>query len=335
MKFVYKKLPAAAMALALFFLPLQARALEASELVPVGDTVGIEISMDGVMVARTGCVESAEGSPSPAADAGLLAGDMILEFNGRATPSAEAFLTAASEMDGSEVDLLVRRGEKTVHFSLRPAKTAQGTYQLGLWLRDGVSGIGTITFYDPQSGTYGALGHGINDIESGTLLSVGSGRILDAEIVDVIKGAEGSPGELCGHYDKDRVLGSLEHNSVCGIFGKAGDGCFRGGDALPVASPEEVVLGTATILSNVSGNEVREYTVEICRIYRGQDDPRSMMITVTDPQLLSATGGIVQGMSGSPICQNGKIVGAVTHVLVNDPTRGYGIFIENMLDSAG
>ena len=334
MKFKIKMLSSAVAAAALLSFPAHALALEASELVPVGDTVGIEISMEGVMVARAGQVETDSGSVSPAADAGILAGDIIVELNSRSTTTAAQFLTAAGDMDGSPVDITVKRGGKTVHFSVTPAKTAEGTYQLGLWLRDGVSGIGTVTFYDPASGTYGALGHGINDTESGALLSVDSGSILDAEIVDVIKGAEGSPGELCGQYDKSRILGSLSSNTVCGIFGKAGESFVCGGTPLPVASPEEVVLGGATILSNISGNEIKEYSVEICRIYRGEDDPRSMMLSVTDPELLGTTGGIVQGMSGSPIIQDGKLIGAVTHVLVNDPTRGYGIFIENMLSAA-
>ena len=332
---ICKAVPAVVLAAGLLSLPVQVSALEAAELVPVGDTVGIEIRMDGVMVAHTGEVQTADGSCTPAEDAGILAGDIVLELCGRTTTSAADFLSAAADMDGSPVPLTVRRGDKTVRFTVTPAKTAEGTYQLGLWLRDGVSGIGTVTFYDPQSGTYGALGHGINDIESGSLMPVDSGSILDAEVVDIVKGAEGSPGELCGRYEKTKVLGSLDSNTICGIFGKAGDGCFSCDGALPVASSSEVVLGAATILSNITGNEIKEYSVEISRIYRGDKDPRSMMLTVTDPELLSLTGGIVQGMSGSPIIQNGKIIGAVTHVLVNSPDTGYGIFIENMLGAAG
>lgn len=313
----------------------QAAALEASELVPVGDTVGIEIKMKGVMVVECGEVETEGGSVSPAGDAGLLAGDIILELNGHATGSSAEFLTAAGEMDGSPVTLTVERGGKKVQFSVTPAKKPDGTFQLGLWLRDGVSGIGTVTFYDPASGTYGALGHGINDIESGSLMPVDSGCVLDATVVDVIPGAVGKPGELCGRFEKEDVLGTLDTNTVCGIFGHMDSQRCPTGQALPVADSGEVALGAAKIFSNISGNEIQEYDVEISRIYRDEGDLRSMMLTVTDPELIEMTGGIVQGMSGSPIIQNGKIIGAVTHVLVNDPTRGYGIFIENMLDAAG
>ncbi len=334
MKIKWAAMPAVVLAAALC-LGMEAQALEASELVPVGDTVGIEIKMNGVLVVEAGEVESAEGSVAPARSAGILPGDLILSVNGRTVASAAEFLSAAADLDGSPVNLVVKRGEQEVSFSVCPAKTAEGAWQLGLWLRDGVSGIGTVTFYEPESGTYGALGHGINDLRSGELMPIGSGSIHDAEVVDVVRGQEGKPGELCGRVDKAKVLGSLESNSICGIFGHASESEFEGAKALPVASPGEVVLGGAKILANVSGCETKEYSVEICRVYRGEEDVRSMMLCVTDPELLALTGGIVQGMGDSPIIQNGKIIGAVTHVLVNDPTRGYGIFIENMLDAAG
>ncbi len=334
MKKICAIMPAVALVMALS-LGTDVLALEASELVAVGDTVGIEIKMDGVLVVEAGEVECESGKASPALSAGILPGDLILSVNGRAVTTAAEFLSAAANFDGSPVELVARRDGRDISFFVSPAKTPNGSWQLGLWLRDGVSGIGTVTFFDPESGTYGALGHGINDLRSGELMPIGSGSILDAEVVDVVRGQEGSPGELCGHVDKAKVLGSLESNSICGIFGHASAGDFASGETLPVASSGEVVLGAAKILANVSGSEKKEYDVEICRVYRGEDDVRSMMLCVRDSELLALTGGIVQGMSGSPIIQNGKIIGAVTHVLVNDPTRGYGIFIEKMLDAAG
>ncbi len=333
MKKIWAVLPALLLA-ATLYPGTDALALEAAELVPVGETVGIEIKMDGVLVAETNEVETADGKCSPARSAGLCPGDIILSVNGREVHTSAEFLSAAANFDGSSVNLIAKRGDREISFSITPTQTAEGNWQLGLWLRDGVSGIGTVTFYDPESGTYGALGHGINDLKSGELMPVGSGNILDAEVTNVVRGAEGSPGELRGNIDKTRILGDLENNSICGIFGHCSPGCF-GGKSLPVASSGEIVLGGAKILANVSGNETKEYDVEICRVYRGEDDVRSMMLCVRDPELLSLTGGIVQGMSGSPIIQNGKIIGAVTHVLVNDPTRGYGISIEKMLKAAG
>lgn len=302
------------------------------ELVPMGNTIGIELKMDGVMIVGLSQVATDAGEAQPAGDAGLLPGDIITMLGDREITCAGDFLTVASEMDGSPVPITISRNDRTVQFTVTPAKNSSGAYQLGLWLRDGVSGIGTMTYYDPQSGVYGALGHGINDVDTGELIPVQNGEITAAEVIDVIKGAGGTPGELCGKMDEDSVIGSIDMNTNCGVFG-ALEQCVEG-EAIPIASESEIVLGPASILSNISGKEVKEYAIEICRIYRDTGDARSVMISVTDPELLEATGGIVQGMSGSPIIQNGKLVGAVTHVLINDPTRGYGISIEKMLNTA-
>ena len=189
-----------------------------------------------------------------------------------------------------------------------------------------------MTFYDPASGTFGALGHGVNDLDSGELLPCADGCITGARVTDVVRGERGKAGELCGEFDRETVRGALEKNTARGIFG-SGD-FSAAGAAIPVADEDEVTLGPATILSNVRGDAVEEFDIEISRIYRGCTDSRFLLLTVTDQDLLDATGGIVQGMSGSPILQNGKIVGAVTHVLLSDPARGYGISIEEMLEAA-
>jgi len=315
-----------------FAVPVRAAALEASELVPVGSTVGIQLKMDGVMVVGFAELETDGGKVCPARDAGIMPGDMIVRLGSRDTASAAEFLSAASELDGEKVSATVMREGKQIQFNVTPVLADNGSYQLGLWLRDGVSGIGTVTFYDPESGMFGALGHGINDLDTGKLLPAEKGSICGSSVVDVIKGEQGKPGELCGRFDKENELGSITNNTDCGIFGMYRAG---GGDTIPVAEESDVHLGDASILSNVSGDEVTEYAVEISRIYHDSEDGRFIMITVKDERLLETTGGIVQGMSGSPIIQDGKLVGAVTHVLVNDPTRGYGIFIENMLDAAG
>lgn len=313
-------------------LSTSALALEAAELVPVGTTVGIELEMGGVMVVGVTDVETPDGTASPAADAGLKSGDVITGIGARRTATAAEFLTAISELDGGEVGVTAQRNGQEVLFTVRPAQTVEGAYQMGLWLRDGISGIGTVTFYDPASGTFGALGHGINDLDTGELLPFQSGCITGADVVDVVRGAAGSPGELCGQCDGETLLGDLKKNTDGGIFG-TGD-FSASGELVPVATEEEVQLGPATILANVCGCETGEYSVEISRIYRDGGDNRFLLLTVTDRTLLEKTGGIVQGMSGSPILQNGKIIGAVTHVLLNDPTRGYGISIQSMLDAA-
>ena len=307
-------------------------ALDATELIPVGSAVGIELETDGVMVVGLTSVETADGSVDPAKDAGIQAGDIIRKIGDRATPTAADFLTAVEMLDGSEVEVQLKRGSSEMVLPVTPARNKEGGCQLGLWLRDGISGIGTVTFYDPDSGIFGALGHGINDIETGELLPFDAGSITGATVVDVIRGSPGTPGELCGRFDSETVLGTLEKNTEQGIFGETT--LTIAGTPTPIAAEEEVELGPATILSNVTGEAVEEFSVEISRIYREHGEDRFLMLTVTDPALLERTGGIVQGMSGSPILQNGKLVGAVTHVLLNDPQRGYGISIERMLQAA-
>lgn len=302
------------------------------KLVPLGSTVGIELKLDGVMIVGLSQVDTGSGEVQPALDAGLMPGDVITAVGGREVKSAGDFLTAASQLDGGAVEVTVQREGRTVRFNVMPAKNSDGGYQLGLWLRDGVSGIGTLTYYDPDSESYGALGHGINDVDTGELVPVHRGEIMAAEVVDVVKGTGGTPGELCGRIDGENILGNISLNTDCGVFGSLEQGAR--GEELPIASESEIVLGRASILSNIAGSEVKEYEIEICRVYRNTQDSRSVMISVTDPELLEATGGIVQGMSGSPILQNGKIIGAVTHVLVNDPARGYGVSIEKMLKTA-
>ena len=312
-------------------LPVQALAVDA--LVPMGCAIGIRLETDGVTVVGFSDVETANGTAAPAEDAGMKAGDVITAVGDYRTATAADFLTAVAALDGAPVQVSARRGGSELLFQVTPARNVDGSWQLGLWMRDGVSGIGTVTYYDPESGSYGALGHGINDLDTGALLEFDSGSITDAEVVDVIKGAPGAPGELCGTPDRDQELGSLDKNTASGIFGTAG---FDGvGSAVPVASEEEVKLGPATILTTVSDGGVEEYSVEITRIYRRPEDHRFLMLTVTDPRLLERTGGIVQGMSGSPILQDGKLIGAVTHVLLSDSARGYGISIEDMLEAAG
>ena len=320
-------------ALALVCLLLPADALAAEGLVPMGCTVGIRLETDGVMVVGFSEVDTEDGPAAPAADAGLKSGDVITAVGDRETRTAAEFLSAMAAADGQPLRLTARRGSRELMFSVAPARSREGNWQLGLWLRDGVSGIGTVTYYDPETGKFGALGHGISDLDTGKLLPFEAGSITGAAVVDVVKGASGAPGELCGQPEEDSVLGALEKNTESGIFGTADFACTEG-QRVPAAAEEEVKLGPATILATVSGGGTEEYDIEISRIYRQPDDHRFLLLTVTDPRLIERTGGIVQGMSGSPILQDGKLIGAVTHVLLSDATRGYGISIQDMLDAA-
>ena len=300
-------------------------------LVPVGHTVGVKLFADGVLV-----VGLSDGE-TPAKESGLREGDIVLRFNGTPIDSTEHLQRLLSENGEAKATMSVQRGAKTLTLPVTPAEAEDGGYHLGAWIRDSMAGIGTMTFYDPDSGIFGALGHGVTDVDTGCLMPLQSGSIMDATVKAVKRGESGSPGELRGDFDLTRDSGSLYANTDCGLFGtlEGASNAITTRDAVPLARRDEVKPGKASILANCDGGEVKEYDVEIERIYAGSAPTRNLLVRVTDEALLAQTGGIVQGMSGSPILQNGKLVGAVTHVLVNDAARGYGIFIENMLDAAG
>lgn len=303
------------------------------KVVPLGRAVGIKLFSDGVLVVGLSAVETDSGPSSPGRTCGLKAGDIITHINGQEVNTIEEVQDILGDEQGDAMTLRATRNGKPVQLSVQSIQNIQGSYQLGVWLRDSMAGIGTMTFYDPDSGVFAALGHGINDVDTATLMPMESGSIMYASVTDVKKGESGAPGELHGSFDVNRDLGDLYANTNLGIYGVLRDGALSPrGEAVEVAAREEVHVGGATILSNIAGEQVEEYQVEITHVYpAAAGDTRNLMVQVTDPRLLETTGGIVQGMSGSPILQDGKLVGAVTHVLVNDPTRGYGILAENMV----
>lgn len=296
-------------------------------LVPVGHTVGIKLFSRGVLV-----VKLSDGG-TPAKECGLQTGDVIIKCGGVSVSSTEQFQSLLQKGGESATDLQVRRGSKSMTLQVEPEQNEQGTYSIGAWIRDSMAGIGTVTYYDPATGAFGALGHGITDVDTAQLMPFASGSILPSTVKAVKKGAAGDAGELRGDFDLTKDIGSLSANTESGIFGMLPKDAaqWQSGAALPIARAQE---GPATILSNVTGDEVRSYQVEILKVLPDAADGRNMVLSVQDPDLIAATGGIVQGMSGSPILQNRKLVGAVTHVLLNDPTKGYGIFIENMLSAS-
>ena len=307
---------------------------ETRRVIPVGQTVGIKLFSRGVMVVGLADVATEAGDASPARACGLRTGDIITHIDGQQVDSIEEVQSLLQATGGETLDIQLTRAGRTVETQTAAVQCMKdGSYRLGAWIRDSMAGIGTVTYYDPDSGKFAALGHGINDIDTKSLMPLESGGIMASTVTGVQTGEKGAPGELHGSFDLERDMGTLYANTDQGVFGVTTEDAFTG-ESVPVAEKSEVKTGAATILSNVEGDEVRAYQVEILRIYRcsGQDS-RSMMIHVTDSELLEKTGGIVQGMSGSPILQNGKLVGAVTHVLVNDPTCGYGIFAETMLEA--
>ena len=271
-----------------------------------------------------------ENPGSPAKEAGLQPGDKIISINSQAVASAADIKNILNRAD-TDVTLQLCRGSSTFEVKLTPQITENGP-RLGIYLKQGTTGVGTVTYYNPQDSSFAALGHGVNT-KHGNLLPMHTGKVYDVSVISVRKGKPGEPGQLMGSLQSCTQLGALTKNTPYGVFGTLGG--VNKSAAIEVADPEDVKTGPATIRSTVSGSLTREYQVEIVKVYGSSKSAgRNMLIKVTDPDLLAATGGIVQGMSGSPIIQDGKLVGAVTHVLVNDPTAGYGIFIENMLDAA-
>lgn len=303
--------------------------------IPCGCPIGIYLKSDGVMVIGTGRVTGEDGMEREPAYGILKSGDYIEVFNGRAVNTKEELIEAVSRSEGEEAVLKVRREGEEIDVSLRPVKGADGQYRLGAWVRDDTQGIGTITYVD-LNGRFGALGHGISDSDTGALVETDEGSLYTTQIMGIEKGTMGKPGLLSGviYYGPQSYMGDVEKNTEEGVFGTVTSAFKKriSGQPLEIARRQEVKQGPAVIRSNVSG-EMRDYAIEIQKadLNTGRSN-KSMVIKVTDPDLLELTGGIVQGMSGSPIIQDGKLVGAVTHVLVNDPTRGYGIFIENMLE---
>ena len=305
---------------------LPAQAVSAAEsLIPGGQIIGIALEDGSVTVAA---FDETLGEATRAA--GLEVGDRITHIDGKQVASAMDVRKALERADGT-VDIRLERNGKERTLALKPAVTPDGP-RLGVFLKQGVTGVGTLTWYDPESGQFGALGHGVNDPQ-GKPVTMIEGTVYDASVASVEKGRVGNPGQLAGSVEDSTPIGSVCKNTPQGIFGTCPT--HWAGEPIPLAEPEEIRTGPATIRSTIQGTRTQEYSVEILKIYPSdRQTGRNLLLQVTDPALLTATGGIVQGMSGSPIIQDGKLVGAVTHVLVNDPTTGYGIFIENMLDAA-
>lgn len=302
--------------------------------VPCGMPVGIYLKSRGVMVIGTGKVTDENGSEAEPAYGILQSGDYIEAINGQPLSDKEALITSLNRMGEGEALLRVRRGGRELELSVDTVKTADGSRKLGAWVRDDTQGIGTMTYLKPDGG-FGALGHGISDSDTGRVVEIENGALYETEILGIEKGSAGNPGVMAGviYYGPGSRLGSVAQNTDCGIFGTAGQAfCDAvGQQTMEVGHRQDVKRGKAWIRSCVSG-EACDYEIEIQRVdYSPAKENKSLVFQVTDERLLRLTGGIVQGMSGSPILQNGKLVGAVTHVFVQDSTRGYGIFVEDML----
>lgn len=305
-------------------------------LMPGGETIGISVMSDGVVVVGLGSIETSAGRVSPAGKAGVRAGDVIVAVDGADITGVDGLKRACTA--GTEHVLTVSRGDETLELAITPEKNASGTgAALGMWVRESTAGIGTLSFYVMSTLNYGALGHPVTDPDTGLVIPVREGEVVEAKVVGVSEGTEGEPGELHGTFGSlSKEYGDVADNTEYGVYGTMSAELVNPlyPEGLPLAYPDEVTTGPATILSGVEG-EIREYDCEIIRLYsQSFTGSKGLVIRVTDGELIAATGGIVQGMSGSPIIQNGKLAGAVTHVFISDPTKGYGIYALWMYEEA-
>lgn len=319
---------------ALGFIPIKqagVSVIDETSVAVLGKPFGIKIYTDGVMVVDIDSVDTEHGNQTPAADAGLKEGDLILSINGQRVYSNEDVAAIIESSGGAALKLQVMRNDQTLSMEIKPALSySSGKYKTGIWVRDSSAGIGTLTFYSPSGKVVCGLGHGVCDVDTGELLTLNSGELVDAEILGVSKGSNGNPGELKGRF-KTGSIGPLIRNDETGVYATCEMECDLN-QLTKIALKQEVTVGAAQILTTVDGeSEPALYSCQIEKVAYNDSITKNMVIRVTDEALLQKTGGIVQGMSGSPIFQNGKLVGAVTHVFINDSTSGYAIFAENML----
>ncbi|MCM3762763.1 SpoIVB peptidase [Alkalihalobacillus oceani] len=313
------------------------------EVVPGGQSIGVKLNTEGVLIVGHHLIKTGQGEQSPGEEAGIEVGDMITKIDDQPIQRMSEvgeYVQAAGEA-GRHVKLEIKRDKQTIHKELKPLKAdGEHFYRMGLYIRDSAAGVGTLTFYEPESKKYGALGHVISDVDTHQPIVVHDGHIIRSSVTSIEKGSNGDPGEKLASFTGQRdILGDIEKNSSFGIFGtlkKTNLKNHHHDEKMPVALSTHVKEGPAKILTVVNGEDVEEFDIEIVSsVPQKQPATKGMVIKVTDPKLLEETGGIVQGMSGSPIIQDGKIIGAVTHVFVNDPTSGYGCHISWMLEEAG
>ncbi|WDV47928.1 SpoIVB peptidase [Clostridiaceae bacterium M8S5] len=310
------------------------------KLVPGGHSIGVKLNTKGVLVVALSQITGLDGKKyCPAKEAGVKIGDIILEIDKIAVNDSNHVVELLNNIKAPTKLVIERNGHK-FETKVNPIKSNEDNcYRIGLWVRDKTAGIGTLTFYHKETNSFGALGHGIQDIDTGKLIPVRKGEILHSKVSSIDQGKKGNPGEIKGiFYDSNKPLGNIEKNTVFGIYGKGIENIKNPliPNALPAATINEIRLGKAHILTTTKDNKIKRYEIEIVKKEnQSKKKTKSMVIKIIDKELLKESGGIVQGMSGSPIIQNGKIIGAVTHVFVNDPTRGYGIYIEWMLDECG
>ena len=302
---------------------------------PGGMSFGVKISTEGVLIVGMSDISTPDGRINPAYDAGIRVGDVITKINGKDADSVITVTKAFSECGGKPVSICILRDGTEQVYDVQPISDGNG-YKVGIWVRDSTAGIGTVTYIVPETGAFAGLGHGIFDNDTGKLMPMRRGTVSDVIISGIKKGRAGAPGELQGYFGSEK-LGTLVFNresGVYGVFSKLPDNADTS-ELIPIGLSNDVVEGDATIICTLDEKGPQRYSIKISQISHDAGSLKNFVIHVTDPKLLEQTGGIVQGMSGSPVIQNEKLIGSVTHVMIGDPTSGYGIFIENMLKNSG
>lgn len=315
---------------------ITANVVKNSKVIPVGTLAGLKLYTEGVLVVGMSEIKGEDDKIyRPYEEAGIEQGDSILEINNVEVNSTEELIACVSRCKGEKIDITYVKDGNVLETQITPVKTDSNTYKIGLWVRDAEAGIGTITFYDSSSNSFAALGHGIQDIDTGGLVDISSGELVTAEILDIEKGQKDIPGKIEGTIEDSTKIGEIYSNTHFGIYGKTNNKKtlkLSNAQEVEVASRDKIKIGKASVICTLDGEERKEYEVEIKKIYiNNNEDNKSMVVEVTDKDLLEKTGGIIQGMSGSPIIQNEKLIGALTHVLVSDPTKGYALFADTMI----
>ncbi len=310
-----------------------------TSVVPLGNTVGLRLYTSGVLVVGMSEIEGNDHKKyKPYENTGIEEGDMIVEVANKEVTCTADLLTNVNNSNGKDINIIYVRNGKSIETSITPIKAQDNKYKLGLWVRDAAAGVGTVSFYEPATRTFAALGHGIQDIDTEQLLDIAKGDFITTKIVSIVKGEKGNPGKIQGSIENSTVIGEVYKNTEFGVYGKLSNISALNiniKNALEVATRDEIQTGPAKIRCTLEDNKTQEYSIEIERIYKNNNENnKSMLVKVTDEELIKKTGGIIQGMSGSPIIQNNKVVGALTHVLVNDPQKGYGVFADLMIKQA-
>ncbi|MBR3163654.1 MAG: SpoIVB peptidase [Clostridia bacterium] len=313
--------------------------LPRTTVIPVGTVAGVKLYTNGVLVVGMTEVQGIDNIKyKPYENSGIKEGDMIISIEEKEISNTVDLVKTVNESKGEEVEIKYVRDGQTLECSMIPTQTSKTEYKLGLWVRDSAAGVGTVSFYEPKTKIFGALGHGITDIDTGKLINIANGEFITTKVLSISKGEEGVPGKMQGTINNQHNIGKIYKNTNFGIYGIVDDLSSLNIDSsreMEVALREEINLGKAKILTSLDNEKVTEYEIEIEKIFTNNNyDNKSMLIKVTDESLINKTGGIIQGMSGSPIIQNGKFIGAVTNVLVNDPKQGYAIFGDLMIKQA-